>query len=94
MSRKISQPFLVFTLYSILHISRSIVSSSLDLVDLAFGLKLLTADRVADYFFGFADCVVNGAFNVFLVHVSPLRPLDAAFVGEVRPFSASHIDRV
>jgi hypothetical protein len=65
----------------ILHVSRRIVSGSLDLVYLAFGLESLTADCMTHGLFGFADSIVNGALYVFLVHIPPLRTLDAALKG-------------
>jgi hypothetical protein len=56
----------------ILHIPCGIVSGSLDLVYLAFGLKLLIADCMTYGLFGFTDCIVYCTLYVFLVHNPPL----------------------
>jgi hypothetical protein len=49
-----------FVVYRVLHITSGVVSGTFGLVYLAFGLKLLTANSMANSLFGLADCVVNG----------------------------------
>jgi hypothetical protein len=69
---------LVFALCGVFHIAGSIMSGSLYLVHFTFGLQLFAANHVSDCFLGFANRVVDCTLNVFLVHMAPLRDLDAA----------------
>jgi hypothetical protein len=57
----------------VLGIADGIVSSTLQLINLAFGFKFLVAGDMSSDLFGLARGLICYSLNVFLVHRTPLR---------------------